>query len=243
MASESGRRGLYLRLAALALLAVGGIALVKFTPVGELFDGPRMIELFESIGRQWWAPILLVLIFMVSAMFGLPATPPLLVGGVVFGFALGTLYNITGLMAGALVSYYVGRALGRDAVLKLGGPRLRRAEKVFQRRGFLPLVQSRFLPIPFAIVGYASALAGVSVFTFALTSFLGLFPATLLHTWFGPEIVRRTLEGQPTLGLVVTYFGGLGVLNLLILGPQIRRAFIRRRRYRELMEARRARTS
>ena len=53
----------------------------------------------------------------------------------VFGPVLGSLYNTIGLVFGATSAYYVGRALGREFIVHLAGPRLRRAERVFEEHG------------------------------------------------------------------------------------------------------------
>lgn len=233
-----GRGGLILRLVALVALLVLGLALVRFTPVGELFDKERMIAFLDSLRGHWWAPLVLFAIFAMAAPLGLPASPILIGGGVVFGRLWGTIYNIVGLVGGAIVAYAVGKALGREAVVQLAGPKLRRAERLFQKRSFWPLVQVRFLPIPFSVVGYAAALAGVSTSRYIVTSTIGLVPATVLHTWYAPTILLRTLAGEPVGSLLAQYGVVILVFNLLVGWPQIRDALRRRRRYREIQEIR-----
>ena len=227
-----------LRLALLAALLVSGFLLIRFTPLGELFDEERLIAWLESVGQEPWAPAALLALSCLVAVFGLPASPVLVGGGVVFGRLLGTVYNCVGLVAGAMVGYFVGKALGREALVQLAGPKLRRAELIFEKRGFWPLVQVRFLPIPFSVVGYGAALAGVSTWRYFLTSTLGLLPATILHTWYVPTILLATLKGEETLSLWIQYGIGLLLFNVLISFPQIRTTLRRRRRYRELRELR-----
>ena len=237
----ASRTGLIIRLALLAALLVSGFLLVRFTPVGEFFDKEKLIALLESVRDRPWAPFALFGLYCLVAIFGLPASPVLVGGGVVFGRLFGTIYNVAGLVLGAMVGYWVGKGLGREALVQLAGPKLRRAELLFEKRGFWPLVQVRFLPVPFSVVGYGAALAGVSTGRYFITSFIGLLPATVLHTWYAPSILLAALNGEDVLWLTVQYAIGIVLLNVLTSLPQIRDALRRRRRYRELREIRAAR--
>ncbi|MEM8998388.1 MAG: VTT domain-containing protein [Acidobacteriota bacterium] len=232
--AQRRRGGMLLRLGLLGVLIVSGFLLVRFTPVGELFDKERMIDLLQGFSDKPWAPAALFGLFSLVAVFGLPASPVLIGGGVVFGRLFGSIYNVLGLIFGAMVGYFVGKALGREALVQLAGPKLKKAERLFEKRGFWPLVQVRFLPVPFSIVGYAAALAGVSTGRYFITSTIGLLPATLLHTWFAPTILLAVLDGQKPVALTIQYAAGIVLLNVLTSFPQIRETARRRRRYREL---------
>lgn len=235
------RRVLIAKLLLLAAMLASGFVLVRFTPVGEFFEEKRLIALFESLSHEWWTPLLLIGLFCLVAPLGLPASPILLGGAMVFGFVKGSIFNIVGLMAGAMVSFFVGRSLGREAIVQLAGQRLRRAEKIFERRGFWPLIQIRFLPIPFSVVSYAAALAGVSTGRYFITSLLGLTPATLVHTYFAPPVILATLHGERPVRLFILYAGALIGLNVIAGWPQLREALRRRRRLTELRARRSAR--
>lgn len=236
-----GHRKIFLRLGLLALLAVSGFLAVRFTPLGEFMDKDRLLALFEQLRGEWWSPLLLIALFCVAAPIGLPASPILLAGGMVFGFGLGSLYNMAGLVGGAMIAYWVGRALGRDAIVQLAGPKLKKAEKLFEKRGFWPLVQVRFLPLPFSVVCYAAALAGVPTGRYFVTSLIGIAPATLMHTYFAPKLIHETIDGQKPIGLLAAYAGTWLGLNLIAGWPQFQEGRRRRRRFREVRELRSAR--
>jgi uncharacterized membrane protein YdjX (TVP38/TMEM64 family) len=239
----AGKRRLLLRLALVAVLIGTGFVLVRFTPVGEYFERDRLIALLDDLHDRPWTPFALVASYGVTTPIGLPASPLVMAGGMVFGPVLGSVYNILGLMLGAMSAFWIGRGLGRDAVVQLAGPKLRRAEAVFQKHSFWPLVQSRFLPIPFPVVSYAAALAGVSGTRFFVTTLIGMVPATVLHSYFGPKLILLTLSGGDPLPTLVVYSLGVAVLNGLAAWPQIRTALRRKRRYRELTRVRSARTA
>ena len=92
----------------------------------------------------------------------------------------------------------------------------------------------RFLPIPFAVISYGAALAGVKASRFLITSALGLIPATVIHTYFGTRLI---LEGDRGITGVL-YLASLVGFNVVVSWPSIRERLRRRRRYRELVEER-----
>lgn len=238
---KSGNRSIYLKLGVLFAIAASGILAVRFTPLGEYLDKDRMVALFEHLRGEWWSPVLLVLLYCVAAPMGLPASPLLIAGGMVFGFWLGSLYNMIGLVAGAMAAFWVGKSLGREAIVQLAGNRLRKAERLFEKRGFWPLVQIRFLPIPFSVVSYAAALAGVSSWRYFITSVIGLAPATLVNTYFAPKLIYSAIDGGKPVELLAAFLASLLALNMIAGWPTIQAGLRRRRRYQEIREQRSAR--
>ncbi len=220
-------------MAILVAIMAAGFVLVRFTPVGDYFTRDEMIALLERLRNAPFSAGLLILGYVVLAPLGLPMSPLVAGGGVVFGPTLGSVYNNLGLILGAMSSYWVGKALGRDFVVHLAGPRLRRAERAFERRGFWPLVQVRFLPLPFSVIGYGAALAGVKVPLYLLTSALGIIPATTMHTYFMSTMILR-----PSAGIFALYMVTWGSFALLSGWPTLRESLRRRRRYRELIAER-----
>ncbi len=226
-------RKAWLRLALLVAIVASGFILLRFTPLGELFTQDKLIALFERLRASPWSPVLLIGLYVVLAPV-LPMSPLVAGGAVVFGPYLGSLYNTAGLVFGALSAYWVGKALGREFIVHLAGPRLRRAELAFERRGFWPLVQVRFIPLPFWLVGYGAAMAGVKVPLYLAGTTVGLIPSTVMHTYF---IWKLITDPSPAVGFL--YLACWGTLAVLTGWPTIRETLRRRQRNRELGERRR----
>ena len=236
-ASEKGRipRSVWLRLAVLIALILVGIVLVRFTPLGEALSEERMLALTEAVRGIWWAPLLLIGLFLIVSALGLPPVP-LLVGGAAFGTLYGSIYNMAGLLLGAFLAYWVARLLGRDFVVRVTGQRLRRAEGLFERHGFWPLVQTRFMPVPFAVVNFGSALAGVRPMFFLVATTVGLIPSTLIHTYFIAEAIRT--QGRERAFMLVLYAGAFVLFNAVLSLLWLREQTRRRKRYRDLVAVR-----
>ncbi len=232
-------RAVWIRFGVFAALLLVGFALVRWTPLGELLTREAIAATVRELRETWWSPILLIGLYTTLTPLGLPPAP-LLVGGAVFGPILGTAYNTAGLMIGAALSYQLASRLGRDFVLHLAGTRLKRAERLFHRHGFWPLVQTRFLPLPFPVVNFGAALAGVRPSRFLLATILGIVPSTLLHTFFISQLLVS--EGRQRWLMLYGYAASFLVFNLAIGLPWLRQRRRRRRRYRELLERRAART-
>jgi uncharacterized membrane protein YdjX (TVP38/TMEM64 family) len=228
-------RNVWLRAALFVGLLLAGIGLVRFTPMGEAFTEERVLSLVETLRGTWWTPLLLIGLFALVSTLGLPPIP-LLVGGAAFGAFHGSIYNMVGLLLGASMAYGLAKLLGRDFVVRVTGDRLRRAENVFGRHGFWPLVQTRFMPLPFSVVNFGAALAGVRPVFFLVTSAVGLIPSTFLHTYFMAQAIET--QGRERAFTLAMYLGVFVLFNILLSSLWLREQTQRRKRYRELVVTR-----
>jgi uncharacterized membrane protein YdjX (TVP38/TMEM64 family) len=158
------------------------------------------------------------------------------VGGAAFGALYGSVYNMVGLLLGASLAFWVAKLLGRDFVIRVTGKRLRRAEALFERHGFWPLVQTRFMPLPFAVVNYGAALAGVRPVFFLIASAVGLIPSTLIHTIFIAQAI--VTQGRERVFTLALYAGSFVLFNVLLSTLWLWEQAQRRRRYHELVALR-----
>lgn len=224
-------RALLVKFALLVALVALGLAVLRFTPLAEYLTREAMTDLLARLRHLWWSPLAFVCLFAVLAPMGLPMSPMVVGGAAVFGVAWGTLWNTLGLLLGAATSFAVARLLGRDFVAHFAGDRLKRAELAFHRHGFWPLVQVRFLPLPFAVVNFGAALAGVRPSMFLLTSAVGMVPATVVHTYFIAALVNA---GEGRHGrLMIAYGVSLALLMALTALPTLRHRLRLRRARRE----------
>jgi phospholipase D1/2 len=210
-------RGAVLRFAALVAIVAGGLALLRWGPVAERLDPAELLATFRAIGAEPWAPVALIAAYVVLCPLGIPVSPLIMAGGVVFGFATGTLLNLAGTWLGAAATFGAARLLGRDLVAQVLGARLARVERAVERHGFWTLVRLRFVPIPFALVNYAAALAGVRSGTFLGATALGLAPAVALFTYFAAAL-SRAAAGEPhdVLAQLGAAFAALLVLTFVV---------------------------
>ena len=231
-------RHLLLRFLVLVAIVGTGFAVLRWTPVADYFTVENVAAVLERLRNAWWAPAALIGSYMVLCPV-IPATPMMVAGGMVFGPVMGSVYNILGTFLGGTVTYYLGRGLGHDFVLHLLGHRLKRVERYIARRGFWSMVGARFLPVPFPLLNYSMALAGIRPALFLVTTAIGLIPGVAIFTYFA-SLLTKAASGHRS-GIIVQFVIASLLMLLLTFIPQIWIGRKRRERYRRVREARRAR--
>jgi uncharacterized membrane protein YdjX (TVP38/TMEM64 family) len=233
-------RHLLYRFLALVLIVGTGFALLRWSPLAEYFDKESILALFERLRGTWWAPVLLILSYVVLCPLGIPATPMLVAGGMVWGVLWGSVYNIVGTTLGGASTYWLGRVLGRDFVAHLFGRRLRRVERMVARRGgFASLMGLRFLPLPFALVNYCAAFVGIRSALFLSSTFAGLALTVPFFTYFAYTL-SKAATGQRS-GVYLQLGLALFLFFLVTFLPRLWLMRKRRGRYRAIREGRRGR--
>jgi uncharacterized membrane protein YdjX (TVP38/TMEM64 family) len=229
-------RHLLLRFLLLMAIVGGGFIALRWTPARDLLTKEAMIATFEGLRESWWAPLVLVASYVVLCPLGVPATPMLVTGGIVFGTLGGWGLSFLGAMLAGGVTYLLGRVLGRDFVVHFFGRRLKKVERAIARRGFWGLVGVRFMPLPYTLVNYCAALAGVRPGMFLLTTAVGIAPITLLFSYFAASLAAAA--GPERSGVLVQLVAASLVLLTLSLAPHAWTALRRRKRYKDLRQRR-----
>jgi uncharacterized membrane protein YdjX (TVP38/TMEM64 family) len=230
-----------LRFGLLVALLVAAVAAVRFTPLGDLLTAERLQATLAHLRGSWWAPIVHVALCVVVGSLGVPATPFLVAGAAIFGAWWGALWNWTGILLASAVSYQVARHLGRELVERLGGKKLKRVEQLLHRRGFLPLVALRFLPVPFTLINTAAAVVGVRFARFFAASFVGLAPPIVILTYFSARLLEAATGDRGAILREMAMVSGTAAL--IVCTPIGVRRRLRKRRLRRLRAERAARTN
>ena len=227
---QSIPRGAVIKFAVLIALLAVAFALFRWTPLSELLTKDKMVALMMDLRSAWWAPVALLALYLVLSPTGLPVSPLIFAGGVVFGVKLGWLYNLLGTMIGATASFLLARALGYDLVSHVvPATLLQRAEKILEKHGFWTIVRVRFLPIPFAVINYGAALAGVRFPQFLVATAIGLVPSMLIYTYFGHALFNAATADRQT---VIRNLAGVLVLVMLLTFLVPLRKMWKKRRYK-----------
>ena len=172
------------------------------------------------------AAVTFIVLYAAATAASLPTGTVLtLTGGFLFGPWIGALLTVTGATIGAVgiflaASTALGGAL--KARLEKSGGALAAMEKGFREDALFYLLFLRLTPIfPFFVVNLAPAFLGVRLPLYAWTTFVGIFPGTLVYTFIGAGL-GKALEGtaEPSLENLVSTeillgLGGLGAMSLL----------------------------
>ncbi len=132
--------------------------------------------------------------------------------GAFFGPLLGTAYSLLGAEAGALISFFITRALGKEAIARWLKSDIGFCEKCSERNLFIVILFARLLPVfSFDLVSYGAGLTRISLRGFAIATFLGMIPPTFAFNYFGSGIFSGS-------GYTI-FLGGL-IMVLALLAPR-----------------------
>jgi uncharacterized membrane protein YdjX (TVP38/TMEM64 family) len=174
-------RAALVKAGALALLVLGavGLALILGTP-----DIAAMRARVDAAGP--WGPILFFAFYAALALIPVPKALLTAAGGALFGLWAGAGLSLAAALVGAIVSFGIGRLLGREAVDRLIRGRLARVDALLADHGLSAVLIVRLVPlVPFTAINYASGLSGIRFRHYVLGSALGMVPGSLAYAALG----------------------------------------------------------
>lgn len=230
------------RAALLLVIVLAGFAVLRWSPLADWITKDAILATLDRLRDTWWAPAVLIAGYTLLCPLGIPPSPMMVAGGMVFGPVWGSVYNVLGIFLGAASTFLLGRLLGRDLILHLAGNRMKKVERSIARQGgFWGLAGIRFLPLPFVLVNYAAALAGIRPGLFLGSSLVGFCLSVPIFTYFAAAITRAASGDRA--GVYAQLAVAILLLVSMTLVPRLISARKRRERYRRLCELRAARTA
>ena len=196
----------WIKPAVLILLVSGIAAMVWTTGIRDWIDPNRMILLLKDLGSM--APVVYILIMAGTVVISpIPSLPLDAAAGAVFGPFLGTVYSVLGAEAGALISFFIGRALGRETIARLLKADIAFCDLCAERQLIYAIFIARLLPFfSFDIISYGAGLTRISVRGFALATLLGMILPTFVVNYFGSNIFSGSALTFVLAGLMVLFF-------------------------------------
>ncbi|HEX3802485.1 MAG TPA: VTT domain-containing protein [Solirubrobacteraceae bacterium] len=176
----------------------------------------------RSLGLGGFA--LLLGLMVVHAIVWYPSEIITTTAGYVYGFGPGLAFAAGGWFLAAMLSYALGRSVGRPVLQRLLGHRFESLTASIERGGIPLLLAGRLIPIvPFALLGYAAGAAHISLWRFTWTSVVGYLPLTAAVAYLGSR--AQTLStSDPILWIAV-----VGLLALVVTEHVFRRRAAKRR--------------
>jgi len=172
------------KLVVLGFVVVGLIAAAFLLPVKDWLI--KALEWTQGLG--YLAPVVVVAFYVVACVLLLPGSVLTLGAGLLFGVVDGTVTVSVGSTLGACAAFLVGRTVARDYV----SAKVARNEKfaaidnAVGRQGLKIVLLTRLSPIfPFNLLNYAFGLTKISFWKYALGSWIGMLPGTVMYVYFG----------------------------------------------------------
>lgn len=170
---------------ALLALALGGIALMlRWLPLAEWL-GSALAWIEDHRTFAW---IVFIVTYAVATVLLLPAFILTLAGGFVFGLPFGVALVSAGSTFGACSAFLVGRYFARGWVERRieNHSGFRALDLATRHEGFVIVFLVRLSPVfPFNLVNYALSLTAVRFRDYALATWIGMLPVTVLYVYIG----------------------------------------------------------
>lgn len=211
----------------LLVVVIAGVVAWRFGLL-EVMNRESLGATVQQVRSVRFLPALFVAAYAIAVTFGLPATAFTLAGGVLFGFGPGLFLNWLGATIGAVLAYSFASALCGDKCRALLGRRAETLEQLAATHGFLGTLRLRLIPIvPFTLLNYGAALAGVGRRDYVLATALGIIPGAAVYTYFAGSLIQG-VEGAGRQALVNVSIAGALLLVLSFI-PSLAHRLARRR--------------
>ena len=195
------------------LLAIVLAAVVGFFVLGDRIGFHTLADNRETLlgwrdANYALAAVIFMLAYVVVVALSLPgALMMTLLGGFLFGLAVGGALTLVGATIGATLIFLAARfGLGVYLASRISGASgmLGRISDGLHKNEISYLLIMRLVPVvPFFVANLAPALLGVRLRNYFWTTLFGIMPGTLVYTWVGSGLGQVFASGEaPDLGLV-----------------------------------------
>lgn len=199
----------------LALVVLAG--LWQWTPLRDLIDVSAMVDYLEEVAKGPFALPVTVAGFLLGGLLVMPVMALIAVTVLAFGPWWGFWYALVGMTASALLTFGIGRLLGRRLIDHLSGTWVHRTSRSLANKGILTVVTLRMLPVaPFSILNAVAGASHIRTRDFFLGTVLGELPGLIGLALFLDQVtetVRHPGIGSMVLliliaaGIVLTAWG------------------------------------
>ncbi|MGI8648880.1 MAG: TVP38/TMEM64 family protein [Rubrobacter sp.] len=151
-------------------------------------NGAAVRDEIQSYGS--FGPLVSFGLALLHIIVPFPAEILALANGLAFGFWGGLALTWGGFMAAALLTYALGRALGRPFLERFVPARHReRLDSWLAREGFFPLLVLRLIPlVPFNALCLACGVVKIRLWTYAWVTALGILPIDIALSLIGSRL-------------------------------------------------------
>jgi uncharacterized membrane protein YdjX (TVP38/TMEM64 family) len=194
------------------LLALPAVTLTLTTDLGALLT--LCLDWVQGLGPLGVAAFSVV--YVTTVVLLVPATFMTLGAGATFGVPLGFPLAWGSAVAGATLSFLLGRTLVRGWVEHrlLTHPHLAALDRAVAQSGWKIVALSRLCPFfPFPLLNYAYGASRITLAQYVSATALGLIPGVLLYVWVGDalgDLVHLNV-GQALGGVWQWVFYGFGL--------------------------------
>ncbi|MHB1586650.1 MAG: VTT domain-containing protein [Acidiferrobacteraceae bacterium] len=216
------------RLISVALLAMTLVALAAawhWMPLRRSLDVGHLVAAARTVPRNPLAPILILSVYAISGLVMFPITLLIVATAISFSAPENFLYAFSGSLLSSVVSYMLGRSLGRRSVERLAGSRLARLSQRLARRGLSTIITVRLIPIaPHALINIVAGAMRVRMRDLLLGTAIGMLPGIVALTLFTESLTAAIQRPGATAYLPLISIAGMVIAAAYAVGRWLKRA-------------------
>ncbi|MHC4174016.1 MAG: TVP38/TMEM64 family protein [Planctomycetota bacterium] len=211
----------------LAIIIAGVITGTILLPVKDWLI--RSLEWTQGLGI--WGPVFVAAFYIVACILFLPGSILTLGAGFLFKVVVGTITVSIGSTLGACATFLVGRTIARKwiAAKFAKNEKFAAIDEAVARQGFKIVLLTRLSPVfPFNMLNYAFGLTKISFWKYALASWIGMMPGTIMYVYFGAglrslaDVAAGNVE-KSTAGRVFFWLGLVATIAVTVFVTRVAR--------------------
>ena len=206
-----------IKLITLCIIIVAVIATVAMLPVKDWIV--KVLHWIQQLGA--WGPIFVAAFYIAACILFLPGSVLTLGAGFIFKLLVGTITVSIGSTAGACAAFLVGRTVGRNWISRkvATNEKFAAIDNAVGQQGFKIVLLIRLSPVfPFNLLNYAFGLTKVSFARYALASWVGMLPGTIMYVYFGAGLrnLADAAAGKVEAGTTGQIFFWFGMIATIV---------------------------
>ncbi len=182
------------------MLVAGALLVVLLHPLGHAVslalhgNFNKLRRDFRGLGAG--GLVLLLGLMLVHAVIFYPTELVTATAGFVYGFLPGLGLAAGGWLVSGLLAYFLGRTLARPLLIAVfGKTRFTGLERAIEVGGIPLLLGCRLIPVvPYGLLCYAAGAAGVRLWRYTWTTFIGFLPQTAAVAYVGSHARSLSLS-------------------------------------------------
>ena len=193
----------------LLLLALAGLSIAwRWSPLREIANVNELTRWLKTFASIPGSEVLVLLIFSVGAVLGIPVTVLIGATAVAYHPLLAFGLSFVGTITAATAAFALGSFLGRSTIRRLSGSYLNKLSRKLANKGILTVAVFRVVPVaPFSIFNVVAGASHVRFADYFWGTVLGMTPGLLAMSFFIGSLLEAIREPTPfRIGIVVGVF-------------------------------------
>jgi len=182
----------FVKIIVIAVIAALIIAAYLLGWTERLRDIQAMQAWFQGLGVIGYAAF--ILLYVIAAVFMLPAALFTIIAGITFGSVPGAILSLIGATIGAAAAFTIARYIARDAIVNKfkDNAIFAKIEDGVKQNGVSFLILTRLVPIfPYNLQNYAYGVTPINILTFTGISFITMAPGAFIYAYMAGEIAAN----------------------------------------------------